>query len=344
MKAVCLTGPGQAEIRHMPMPEIGDEEVLVKVSFVGLCGSDLNTYRGSNPMVTYPRVPGHEISGVIEKTGRAVPDDWCDGDPVTLSPYTHCGTCSACRQERYNCCRNNQTFGVQRDGALTEYIRVPCQKLFTSETLNLRHLALVEPLTVGGHAVDRGQVTQRDRVCVLGCGTIGLGAVAGAAFRGAHVIAVDIDDDKLSLATHAGAALTVNSSRGDLNDRLMDLTDGEGVDVVIEAIGLPLTFRAAVEVVAFAGRVVYIGYAKQPVEYDSKLFVQKELDIRGSRNAAQRDFRAAIDMLEQGLFPVETIISRTVALEETPDALREWQENPGRITKILVRVNEATAT
>ena len=215
---------------------------------------------------------------------------------------------------------------------------MPWEKLFGSDSLSAGELALVEPLTVGGHAVDRGEVTGDDVVAVLGCGTMGLGAVAGAAFRGARVIAVDIDEAKLALAKTAGAASVINSAAADLHESLRALTDGDGPDVVIEAIGLPQTFRAAVDEVAFAGRVVYIGYAKQPVEYDTKEIVRKELDIRGSRNALAGDFSRVIRMLEAGRFPVDQVVTRVVPFAQAGDALAAWRDDPPAYTKILVEV------
>ena len=188
MTAFTITAPGKSEFREIPAPVPTAEEVLIRVCLVGCCGSDLSTFRGLNPLVSYPRIPGHEISGIIEAVGAEVPSAWQPGLAVTLSPYTQCGECAACRQQRPNCCRRNQTLGVQRDGALTEFIAVPWRKLFSSPALGLRELVLVEPLTVGGHAVARGQVAVGDTVCVLGCGAIGLGAIAGAAFRGARAI------------------------------------------------------------------------------------------------------------------------------------------------------------
>jgi threonine dehydrogenase-like Zn-dependent dehydrogenase len=179
-------------------------------------------------------------------------------------------------------------------------------------------------------------VTARDTVAVIGCGGVGLGAVAAAAFQGARTIAVDIDDDKLAIARAAGAAEVVDSRRQSMADALAELTGGAGPDVVIEAIGMPETFRAAVDAVAFTGRVVYIGYAKEPVSYETKLFVQKELDIRGTRNALPEDFAQVIAMLEQKRFPVEGAVSLTVSLEEAAEALRAWSEEPGRFRKIMI--------
>jgi threonine dehydrogenase-like Zn-dependent dehydrogenase len=305
------------------------------VKMVGMCGTDLNTYRGRHAMVTFPRVLGHEVAAVVVEGGS----DLAAGTAVTVSPYTSCEICPACRRGRANACRHNETMGVQRDGAMTEYISVPREKIYVAR-LSLKELCLVEPLTVGFHAIARGRVEMKDTVAVFGCGAIGLGAIAGSAFRGAETIAVDVDDAKLEIARKAGATHTINTAREDLHVRLGEITGGQGPDVTIEAIGLPATFRAAVEEVAFTGRVVYIGYAKEPVSYETRLFVQKELDILGSRNALPEDFREVIHMLEAKRFPVEDAISAIVPMEDAARMLGEWSDTPAKFTKILVQISE----
>ena len=338
MKCLMLEGPGLAAVKDIPEPQpAGADEILLEVKLVGLCGSDLNSYRGRNPMVSYPRVPGHEVAAVVAETSPTHPE-WPAGMAVTLSPYSNCGACAACLRGRPNACEHNQTLGVQRDGALAERIAVPVSRLYRAE-LSLKELCLVEPLTVGFHAAARGRVAQGDTVAIFGCGGVGLGAVAGAAFREATVIGIDLDDAKLATAQSAGAAHTVNTASENLHERLSELTGGRGPDVVIEAIGLPQTFRAAVEEVSFTGRVIYIGYAKEPVEYETKLFVQKELDIRGSRNALPEDFLEVIRMLEAKRFPVEEAVTRVVPLDEAPEALETWSQTPSRFTKIMIQVS-----
>lgn len=337
MKAWTITAAGQTELIECPQPRPAAGEVLLRVKRLGYCGSDLNTFRGSNPLVNYPRIPGHEIGAVIEAVTPGVPAEFQPGQAVTVLPYTACGNCSSCRSGRVNACRNNQTLGVQRDGALTEFIVVPWEKLLVAPQLSLAELALVEPLSVGFHAVDRGQVTGADTVCVIGSGMIGLGAIAGAALlRGARVIAVDVDEGKLALARQAGAREVINSMTQSLHDRLQELTNGDGPSVIIEAVGTPATFVAAVEEVCFAGRVVYIGYAKQPVSYETKHFILKELDIRGSRNATKRDYSAVIEVLNAGRYPVAATINEAVPFAQAGMALAQWAAAPGRITKIQI--------
>jgi len=334
-----LTAPKEIEIVDIPMPHIGPEEVLVDIRYVGLCGSDLNTYRGLMPLVSYPRIPGHEISGTIIATGEQVPESISEGDQVTLSPYTECGRCPACRAGRPNCCQYNETLGVQRDGGLTDRLAIHYSQIFANRQLSLKELALVEPLSVGYHAANRGRVTEVDTVLVIGCGTIGLGVIAAVVRKGATVIASDIDASKLASARKFGAQQTINSARQDLLAEIKTLTGAEGVNVAIEAVGLPETFRLAIEAVAFAGRVVYIGYAKQAVTYDTTDFVRKELDILGSRNAL-RVFPAVIKMLEQHRYPFAELVTAIYPFSQAAQAFNDWHSAPGKYTKILIDLKD----
>ena len=337
MKAFVMREPGSVAIETVADAVATNDDVLLKVRMIGLCGTDLSSYRGKNPLVSFPRIPGHEVAATIAEPSKAHPE-LAAGMDVTVSPYFGCGSCPACLRGRPNACQFNETLGVQRNGALTEYIAVPAEKLYAAR-LSLKELCLVEPLTVGLHAVDRGRVTAQDTVAIFGCGGVGLGAVAASSFRGATTIAVDLDDAKLAIAMRAGATHTINTGREPLHQRLLALTGGRGPDVIIEAIGLPETFRSAVDEVAFTGRVVYIGYAKEPVAYETKLFVQKELDILGSRNALPENFREVIRMLEEHRFPVDDAVSAIVPLDEAPRMLKAWSDQPGSFSKIMVRLD-----
>lgn len=336
MKTLIIEKPGHVLVTERDKPVVGKGEILVKLKYVGFCGSDLSTYLGKNPMVQYPHVPGHEISGVIEEVGKAVPGGFALGEPVTVVPYSNCGQCPSCRRSRSYACQFNQTLGVQRDGAMQKYLSVPWQKILKAPNLDELELAMVEPLTVGFHAIDRGRVTDSDTVMVLGCGMIGAGAIVRAALRGATVIAVDIDDHKLNLALELGAHHTINSITSSLHEELVKLTGGDGPDVVVEAAGNPITYRAAVDEVAFTGRVVCIGYAGSEVSFATKLFVQKEMDIMGSRNATPEDFRAVISYLERGTFPLDQMISGKVKPEDAAEAVQTWASEPGRVMKLLL--------
>ena len=315
MKAVKITA-----VRQMKVVEVEDQEpkageVKIRLQYVGFCGSDLSTYLGKNPMVKMPVIPGHEVGAVVEKTGSDVPEGLKPGMVVTVNPYT---------------------LGVQRNGAMKETICLPWAKVIPAGLLTTRECALIEPMSVGFHAVSRAQVTDIDVVMVIGCGMVGMGAIVRAAQRGATVIAADIDDDKLQLARQMGASYVINTLNDNVHARVLEMTAGFGPDVVIEAVGSAETYQMAVDEVAFTGRVICIGYAKTEVSFQTKFFVQKELDIRGSRNAQPSDFRAVIHYLERHTCPVDQLISDVVTPEQAPAAMEKWAARTGKVFRILV--------
>ena len=340
MKAIQISDYRQMAVVEVEEPQMKSNEVLLRLQYVGFCGSDLSTYLGKNPMVKMPVIPGHEVGAVIEKVGADVPEGLKPGMVVTVNPYTNCGKCASCRNGRVNACQYNETLGVQRNGAMCTMIALPWEKVIPAGLLTPRTCALIEPMSVGFHAVSRAQVTDIDVVFVIGCGMVGMGAVVRSVQRGATVVAADIDDEKLALARQMGASYTINTLTEDAHQRLMEMTSGFGPDVVIEAVGNPHTYQMAVDEVAFTGRVICIGYAKSEVSFQTKFFVQKELDIRGSRNAQPSDFRAVIHYLEKGQCPVDALISSVVKPEDAPEAMSQWAENPGKVFRILVDFTE----
>ncbi|WP_420963049.1 zinc-binding alcohol dehydrogenase family protein [Brucella sp. IR073] len=321
-----------AEIAEAPLL-LG--QVRVRVRHVGLCGSDFNTFKGLNPLVQLPRIPGHEIGGEIIEAGEGVAAAYSAGRRVIVMPYTNCGECSSCRKGRLNACRSNRTLGVQQDGGLAEEIVLPAEKLIINDTLEPRHLALVEPLSVGFHAVARGRVEAGDTVAVLGCGMIGMGVLIGAVARGAKVVAIDPSVEKRELALRFGAAHALPSGE-DVVEKVLELTGGDGVDVAFEAVGLPVTFTQAVDLACFAGRVVYVGYSKAPVTYQTQFFNLKELDIMGSRNATSADFEAVIRHLEKLGPEADRLISKVFPFAEAEEALPYWDANRNDILKIII--------
>ncbi|MHA8052728.1 zinc-binding alcohol dehydrogenase family protein [Aquirufa sp. OSTEICH-129A] len=339
MKALFLTEIGKTEVREIekPVPKAG--EVLLRIGMVGFCGGDLNGFKGLFELQEYPNVLGHEVGATIEEIGPEVPAAWQVGQRVTIYPYLNCGTCVSCRKGRRNACQDNKTMGVRRPGAMTRYITISWQDLYTSSTLSLQELALVEPLTVGFHAAARGQVTGTDTVAVMGCGIVGMGAIASAVHRGAKVIAIDLDDSKLEIAKKIGVQYTINPAKDDLHEALVKVTQGDGPDVIIEAVGSHITYRAAVEEVAYTGRVVCIGYAKKPVEFNTGVFVRKEIEIVGSRNCTN-EFPEVIAYLESGKFPIDAVISQVVPIEEAGKALADWAKDAQGIVKIMVNFGE----
>lgn len=340
MKALQIPSLQTIQVVDLPKPVAGPGEVLLKLKYAGFCGSDLNTFLGRNAMAKPQVIPGHEIGAVIEALGEGCPADLQVGQTVTVNPYTNCGHCASCRNGRYNACQNNETLGVQRDGAMREYIALPWQKIIPVKNISMRDAALIEPMSVGFHAVSRGQVSDIDIVLVMGCGMVGLGAIIRSVQRGATVIAVDLSQEKLDLAIKAGATYGINSTKENILEKVMEYTDGMGADVVIEAVGSPITYVSAIDAVSFTGRVVCIGYAKSDVSFQTKYFVQKELDIRGSRNATPDDFRAVLHFMQQTRLEMDPFVSGVIRPEEAQQAMEAWAANPGQVFRILVNFDD----
>jgi len=336
MKACAILEPGRTGFREIPEPVPAPGEVLVRIRQVGLCGTDLKSFAGDNPLVSFPRIIGHEIGAEVVAFGPGVSAPLRTGMRVTLYPYTSCGACSSCRKGRPNCCKANQTMGVQRDGAATLLVAAPEAKVLAAPDLSWDQVTLIEPLSVGFHAVRRAQAKGGDKVAVFGCGMIGLGAIIGAARAGAEVTAIDIDDAKLALARTLGAAYAINGRSEAVVERVLALTGGHGADVAIEAVGIPQTYRQAIDIVCYAGTVVYIGYASKEVSYETKHFVAKELDIRGSRNALPADFADVIALLREGRFDVGPIITHRYPFARAGEALSFWKTHTDEVTKIVI--------
>lgn len=339
-RALTITDIEKTAFCDVSLPTIGAEDVLIKTEYVGLCGSDINTYKGLNPLVSLPRIPGHEISGKIVKLGDNVPQTYQTGQAVTLSPYTSCGHCRSCQKGRINACEHNKTLGVQQDGALATYFSVHFSKLVTSPNLSLKQLALVEPLAVGFHAVNRAHLDEGDFAVVFGCGAIGLGAIAALRAKGIKTIAVDLSNHKLDIAHKLGAKYLINPSEVDVLETIKSYTNNQGVDLAVEAVGLPLTFQQCVDVACFGGQIVYIGYAKEKVCYDSKFFNLKELTIMGSRNATIQDMQDVIRYIEHHKDIDELLISKIFPFDAADQAFSYWKAHTQETLKILIEFNE----
>ncbi|MGO1162629.1 zinc-binding alcohol dehydrogenase family protein [Brucella pseudogrignonensis] len=337
VKALRIESENVTRFAEIPEAPLLPGHVRVDVKHVGLCGSDLNTFKGLNPLVELPRIPGHEIGGEIIEVGEGVSAAYAKGKRVIVLPYTNCGQCSSCRKGRLNACRYNKTLGVQQNGGLAEQIVLPAEKLILNDTLAPRHLALVEPLSVGFHAVERGRVQAGDTVAVLGCGMIGMGVLIGAVARGAKVIAIDPSAEKRELALKFGATHALPGGE-DVVAKVQEFTNDDGVDIAFEAVGLPITFTQAVDLAGFAGRVVYVGYSKSPVTYQTQFFNLKELDIMGSRNATLTDFQAVIAHLEKLGDEADLLISKVFPFEEAEQALPYW-DGDRNVLKIIIERN-----
>lgn len=321
------------EEREIPVPKEG--EALLKLKYCGICGSDVATYTGNQPFTTYPRIPGHEFSAeIVELNGEAKGLEV--GMIVTANPYFNCGTCYSCERGKVNCCEDNQTMGVQRDGSFSEYITMPIKRILPGHGLSADLLALVEPFSISYHAVKRGEISDNDTVLVVGAGPIGIFAMMAAKLRGATVYITDVLEKRLDLAMQMGADGVIDSSKEDLKERVMELTNGHGMDVCIEAAGLPQTFLSCIESVCFAGKVILIGNGKKETTFNHSIILKKELNIYGSRNSLN-DFGPIIRLIESGKIDLSPIISDVYEIDQAMDAFETLRNNDGTKAKVLVK-------
>ena len=339
MKAIVIPNPNEIEIREVPMPEVKEGEALLKVRYVGICGADVASFTGNQPFTTYPRIPGHEFSAEIVE----IPENdrgLKAGDIVTCNPYFNCGGCYSCERGYVNCCTDNQTMGVQRDGAFCEYIAMPVERIYEGMGLSAEELALIEPFSISQHAVSRCNIKATDNVLVIGAGPIGLFALLAAKNKCKNVVVADILDNRLELAKEYGAAAVVNTKNQSLEEFTNEFTKGRGFDVCIEACGAPETFLGCIENCAFAGNIVLIGNGKRETNFVHSILLKKELNVFGSRNALKDDFVNNIDIVANGKADVMKMVSRVYDMENALDAFKALANNDGTLAKILIKIGD----
>ncbi|PKM57548.1 MAG: alcohol dehydrogenase [Firmicutes bacterium HGW-Firmicutes-3] len=335
MKTINIKEPGVVEITEMPMPIPQKGEALLKILYGGICGSDLGTYRGTFAYVSYPRVPGHEFSAEIIEVGDNE-FGLTKGMNVTCNPYFNCGTCYSCERGLVNCCTTNQTMGVQREGAFSEYITMPVERIYDGKGLSPKTLSLIEPFCISYHGVSRAHVKKGDRVLILGAGTIGVLAAIAAKALGADVYISDVSEQKLVYAKELGVDGTIlNTNSSDFDEAVEKITSGNGFDVTIEAVGLPSTFQNCIDAAAFGGRVVLIGVGKSNLDFNFTMIQKKELNIYGSRNALKKDFEELIDIVKNGNIDLDKIVTHVYKADDAALAFSEFSENAGSMLKVM---------
>ena len=334
MRSIHVTTPGEVDVVEVEDPRPRPGEALLRVRYAGICGSDVQTFRGTQPFASYPRVPGHEFSAeILEINGSS--EDLAVGDVVTGVPYFQDGTCYSCRRGLINACERNETMGVHRDGAFQELITMPLERLHRARGVDPRDLAIVEPFSIGYHAVLRADVAEGERVLVLGAGAIGLLTMIAARTRGAEVWIADVVASRLEAATTLGAAGTVDLAQETVDSVVQAATGGDGFDVVFEATGLPISFLNAIEAAAFGARLVLIGNGTREVTLNQSALIKKELDVLGSRNS-KGVFETLIDLLERGVVDVSPLRTKIVPLTEAKQALEDAAAGATDDIKVLI--------
>ena len=303
----------------------------------GICGSDLSSYRGTFAYFDYPRIPGHEFSAEIVEI-----DDndqgLKPGMVVTCNPYFNCGHCYSCQRGIVNACTSNETMGCQRDGAFCEYITMPIERIYDGKGLPANLLCAIEPFCISWHGVSRAHIKKGDKVLIVGAGTIGVLAAISAKAKGGEVYIADVAQPKLDYAKkYFGVAGTIlNSSEEAFTKACNEITNGNGFDVTIEAVGLPSTFQNCIDAAAFGGHMVLIGVGKKNLDFNFTLLQKKELNVCGSRNALKKDFLELIDLVKTGTVPLDKVVTNEYGFSEAPKAFADFSAHAGEMLKVRI--------
>lgn len=338
METLVCTTPGHFAYQQAEKPELTPGHTLIKIKRIGICGTDLHAFEGTQPFFNYPRILGHELAGEIVALDDA--PGFEVGEAVTFVPYFNCGKCVACRAGKPNCCTSIKVSGVHIDGGMAEYISVPSYSLVHGDGLSFDELALVEPLAIGAHGVRRAGVQPGDVVLVVGAGPIGLGTMEFARIAGATVIALDINDSRLAFCRdRIRVDHTINALTENLTERLSELTNGDMPTAVMDATGSLRAINAGFTYLAHGGRYVLIGLQKGEINFSHPEFHKREATLMSSRNATRQDFEHVISSMKKGLVEPTTYITHRVQFDEVMDQFESWLDPQNGVIKAMVAIN-----
>ena len=342
MKAMLLREYKQLELTEMPTPDVGPEELLIRVRACGICGSDVHGYDGSTGRRIPPLVMGHEAAGVVAAVGDQV-TGFKEGDRVTFDSTVSCGKCFFCRRGQINLCDNRRVLGVstgeyRQHGAFAEYVVVPQHITYhLPDTLTFEEAALIEAVSVAVHAVRRTPIHMADTAIVVGSGMIGLLVVQALRLAGCgQVFAVDLEDNKLELAKQLGADDGFNSSKVNVPEIVQSRTNGRGADVAIECVGATAPIQSAIESLRKGGALTLVGNLAPQVELPLQAVVTRELTVYGSC-ASSGEYPVCIDLMSRGQIRVRPLISATAPLEEGPDWFKRLYEREPGLMKVVLQ-------
>ena len=336
MKSIVCDTPGSLRMEQRAVPVPAEGEVLLRIRRVGICGTDMHIFRGTQPFLSYPRVMGHELSGHIHSAPAG--SRLAAGDQVYVMPYLSCGTCVACRQGKTNCCTRIEVLGVHRDGGMTEYLALPERFVFKPEGISLDDAAMIEFLAIGAHAVKRGAVDAGKRVLVVGAGPIGMAVMLFASLKGADVTVLDGRADRLQFCRDAlGITRTVQLGDGD-KEQLSDATGGEFFDVVFDATGNIAAMERGLDFVAHGGSYVLVSIVRDRLSFSDPEFHKRETTLLGSRNATVDDFEEVVAAMKAGKVPTALLNTHRTTLDEFTGVLDRWMQPEAGVIKAIVEV------
>jgi 2-desacetyl-2-hydroxyethyl bacteriochlorophyllide A dehydrogenase len=338
MKILTCIAPGVLEYSDAPAPAMQPGHAIVKIKRIGICGTDLHAYEGTQPYFSYPRVLGHELAGdLIDADGA---DGFIPGDAVTIIPYYNCGTCIACRNGKPNCCEHLKVVGVHIDGGMVEYLSVPSYSLVKADGLGHEELALVEPLAIGAHGIRRANLVKDEFVLIIGAGPIGLGTMEFARIAGARVIAMDMNNTRLQFCKkNLKIDHTINAITEDVTSRLKAITNGDMPTVVIDCTGNQKAINNALQWLAYGGRYVLIGLQKEDLVLSHPEFHKREATLMSSRNATRKDFMHVMHAIKEKWIDPATYITHRVRFDEVKDVFGSWLDPANGVIKAMVAID-----
>lgn len=335
MKSIVCEEPNIFKEENIAFPVRKQGEALIRIKRIGICGTDLHAFKGNQPYFTYPRILGHELSGTIEEIDNNT-ENLQVGDQVAIIPYLHCGICIACRQGKTNCCVKMEVIGVHQDGGMCEKISIPVENMIKTEGITFDEAAIIEPLSIGAHAVSRANITGGETILVIGAGPIGLGVMQFAKRQGARVIAMDINEERLQFCkTWANVDGIVNALEEPVQT-LEKLTNGDLPTTVFDATGNVQSMAGAFQYVAHGGKLIYVGLVNDHIRFFNPDFHKKEVTLLGSRNATREDFENVLKALQAREIKKEGYITHRCKFEEMIDQFDSWLLPEAKVVKAMV--------
>ena len=339
MKAVKLEKPREIALVELEKPVPGPGQALIRIKTAGICGSDIGAFRGTNSLVSYPRIIGHELAGIIESIPEDNPKGFKVGDKVIVDPYLYCGNCYPCSIGRTNCCTSLNVLGVHVDGGMAEYFCHPANMLVKMpDDMSWTDAAMAEPLTISLHGIHRGGLKAGEYCAIIGAGPIGLLAAMIAQAYDAHAILIDLVQERLDFAKQLGIEYVINSGSEDAEARVREITGGHMAQQVMECSGANAAILSTLKLVSNAGRITLTGWPKNETPIPTDVITKKEVDIRGARTSAG-EFEEAIELIYTKRVDVQKILTKTISLEEAPETVIDIEKNPGNYMKVVVNVD-----
>lgn len=328
--------PWNIEISDVQMPKPKEGEALLRVKSAGICGSDIGAFRGTNGLVSYPRIIGHEIAGEVISIPENNKNGIKPGDRVIVDPYLYCGHCYPCSIGRTNCCVDLKVLGVHVDGGMAEYFCHPADMLLkVPDDMPWDIIPLAEPLTIALHGIHRLNLKAGEHIAINGAGPIGLLAAMVALHYGAEPIMIDLVKERLDFAKSLGVQYTINLREEDLVEKVSEYTNGRMAECVMEASGANSAIRATLDIVSHAGRIALTGWPKQETPIPTDMITRKEVDVRGARTSAG-EFPEAIDLIYHQKVDARRILTKVISIDEAPETIRDIEKNPGDYMKVNI--------